>query len=169
VERRTVIPSLVYINEEVKKAVARGLLCSQIVIDIGLRELGMYNHDVIKAAGGLVGAMGFQGVTCGALTGAGCLLTFAAVDKIDRGVYLLIEEMEARFNKLICKYPGNTCADILDHDTSKIPTEVCYPLIVGAIHITLELLETVGLTRQIRDEQELESSLILAGSRASLE
>ncbi|MEW6327802.1 MAG: C-GCAxxG-C-C family protein [Thermodesulfobacteriota bacterium] len=105
----------------------------------------------------------------GALTGAACLLTFAAVDRVDRGVYLLIEELEARFNKLIDKYPGNRCADILDYDPSKIPTEVCSPLIAGAIHIALELLETVGLSRQIKEEQELESSLILAGSRASLE
>ncbi|MDI6790389.1 MAG: C-GCAxxG-C-C family protein [Thermodesulfobacteriota bacterium] len=163
------IPSLAYIHEEVKKAAARGLLCSQIVIDIGLRELGMYSHDVVKAAGGLVGAMGFQGVTCGALTGAACLLTFAAVDKVDRGVYLLIEELETRFNKLIDKYPGNRCADILDHDPSKIPTEVCSPLIAGAIHIALELLETAGLTRQIKEEQDMETDLLLTGSRANLE
>jgi hypothetical protein len=148
-------PSIEYIYEEVKKAASSGLLCSQIVIDIGLRELGMYSHDVVKAAGGLVGAMGFQGVTCGALSGAGCLLTFAAVD--------------TRFNKLIDKYPGNRCADILDHDLSKIPTEVCSPLIAGAIHIALELLETVGLTRQIKEEQELENDLLLTGSRANLE
>lgn len=163
------IPSIEYIHQEVKKAASKGLLCSQIIIDIGLRELGMYSHDVVKAAGGLVGAMGFQGVTCGALTGAGCLLTFAAVDKIDRGVYLLIEELEARFNKLIDKYPGNRCADILDYDPSKIPTEVCSPLIAGAIHIALELLETAGRTRQIKEEQELENGLLLTGSRANLE
>ncbi len=167
--KETVIPSLAYIHEEVKKAAARGLLCSQIVIDIGLGELGMYNHDVVKAAGGLVGAMGFQGVTCGTLTGAACLLTFAAVDKVDRGVYLLIEELEARFNKLIDKYPGNRCADILDYDPTKIPAEVCSPLIAGAIHIALELLETVGLTRQIKEQQALETNLLLTGSRANLE
>jgi hypothetical protein len=132
------------IREDVMRAAQRGLLCSQIIIDIGLRQLGMQSHDLIKGAGGLVGAIGLQGATCGALTGAACLLTFAAVDRLDRGVYLLIEELEERFNDLISQYPGNGCTHILDHDPEKVPSEVCHPLIAGAIQIVLSLLNGEG-------------------------
>jgi hypothetical protein len=138
-------PSIEYLLQEIKKAGKRGLLCSQIIIHIGLRELDMYSHDLVKGTGGLVGAIGLHGATCGALTGAACLLVFAGVDRLDRGVYLLIEELETRFNELIVKYPGNCCGDILDHDLSKTTTEVCHPLIAGAIQIALDLLDGEGI------------------------
>jgi hypothetical protein len=135
------VSSTEYLHREIKKAAQRGLLCSQIIIDIGLRELGMQSSDLVKGAGGLVGAIGLQGATCGALTGAACLLVFAAVDKLDRGVYLLIEELETSFNELIAKYPGNTCGDILDYDPSKMPSQVCHPIMAGVIQIVLGLLD----------------------------
>ncbi len=138
------IPSIAYLNQEIKSAAERGLLCSQIIVDIGLRELGMSSPDLVKGAGGLVGAIGLQGATCGALTGAACLIVFAAVDKLDREVYLLIEELEGGFNDLIAKYPGNHCGDILDYDPSKVPTEVCPPIIAGALQIALALLAGDG-------------------------
>lgn len=141
------MPSIEHIHQEVKKAAERGLLCSQIIVDIGLRHLGMRSQCLIKGAGGLVGAMGLQEATCGALTGAACLLAFAAIDKLNTGIYLLIEELESSFNELIAKYPGNCCGDILDHDPSKVPTEVCPPIIAGAIQITLELLNGNGIKR----------------------
>ena len=59
---------------EVKMAAQRGLLCSQIIVDIGLRRLEMRSQCLVKGAGGLVGAMGLQDATCGALTGAACLI-----------------------------------------------------------------------------------------------
>ncbi len=140
-------PSIEYLHREIKKAAERGLLCSQIIVDIGLRELGMSSADLVKGTGGLVGAIGLQGATCGALTGAACLLVFAGIDKLDREVYLLIEDLEARFNELIARYPGNHCGDILDYDPSKVPTEICHPLMAGAIQIVLELLNGEGITK----------------------
>ncbi len=160
-------PSTDYLHREIEEAAKRGLLCSQMVIDIGLRELGLGSPDLVKGAGGLVGAMGFQGVTCGALTGGALLLTFAAVDKLDRSIYLLIEDLEYRFNQLVSRCPGNRCADILDHEPEKHPHEVCYPLIGSAISIVLELLETTGITRKIAEEQELETSLLVLESQVS--
>ncbi|NVM23009.1 MAG: hypothetical protein HWN68_14660 [Desulfobacterales bacterium] len=59
----------------------------------------------------------------------------------------MIEDLESRFNELIAKYPGNCCGDILDHDPLKVPTEVCPPLIAGAIQIVLELLNGDGVAR----------------------
>lgn len=144
------VQSIKHFFEETKAAHKQGLLCSQTVIDIGLRELGLSSPDLVKGAGALVGAMGFQGVTCGALTGAGCLIVYAGVDKLERSVYLLIEELESRFKDLAADYPGLHCSDILDYDPTKIPTEVCFPLIAGSVHIALDLLDKAGIGRDDR-------------------
>ena len=131
--------------EEIKEAAGRGLQCSQIIVDIGLRHLGMRSECLIKGTAGLVGAMGLQEATCGALTGAASLIAFAAIDRLGHGIYLLIEELESRFSQLISEYPGNTCSAILDHDPTKVPTQVCPPIIARALQIALELLEESGI------------------------
>ncbi len=58
----------------------------------------------------------------------------------------VIQELEERFNaELVSKYPGNHCDDILETEPTKLPTEICPPIIAGAIRITLEILEGEGL------------------------
>ncbi len=138
--------SMKQLDEEVKKAAQKGLLCSQIIVDIGLRRLEMESKCLVKGAGGLVGAMGLQDATCGALTGAACLIAFASIETLGQGVYLLIEELESRFSGLITRYPGNTCGAILDYDPTKMPTEVCPPIIAGALQIALDLLDNAGIS-----------------------
>jgi hypothetical protein len=133
------------LHAEVKTAAQKGLLCSQIIVDIGLRQLGLRSQCLIKGAGGLVGAMGLQDATCGALTGAACLIAFAAIETLGQGVYLLIEELESRFGEMVSKYPGKNCGDILDADPTKVPTEICPPIIAGALKIALELLGNAGI------------------------
>jgi len=137
--------SMDQLNKEIKEAAGKGLQCSQIIVDIGLRHLGMRSECLIKGTAGLVGAMGLQDATCGALTGAASLIAFAAIDRLGHGIYLLIEELESRFAELISAYPGNTCGAILDHDPTKVPTQVCPPIIAGALRIALELLEDSGI------------------------
>lgn len=133
------------LNTEIKAAAQRGLQCSQIIVDIGLRHLGMRSECLIKGTAGLVGAMGLQEATCGALTGAASLIAFAAIDRLGHGIYLLIEELEDRFAELISDYPGNTCSAILEHDPSKVPTQVCPPIIAGALQIALDVLADSGI------------------------
>jgi hypothetical protein len=118
----------------------------------------MRSQCLVKGAGGLVGAMGLQAATCGALTGAACLIAFAAIETLNQGIYLLIEELESRFNELVSQYPGNTCGDILDYDPTKVPTEVCPPIIAGALHIALELLEEAGISASSGDIQAEEKA-----------
>lgn len=132
---------------EVKESSQRGNLCSQIVMDVGLRHLGMEKPEVVQAMGGLVGAQGLMGATCGTLTAAACLIASAVQGRIEQGrMYMLIQELEERFQEeLVTQYPGNHCDDILEADPSKVPTEVCPPIIAGAIRIALELLEAEGL------------------------
>jgi len=141
------VPSLEVLLGRVKASAEKGNLCSQIVLDVGLDHLGERKPDVVKAAGGLAGAQGFVEVTCGALTAAGVLIASAALDRMERDhMYMLIQELEERFNQDIASsYPGNRCGDFLDADPTKLPTEVCPPIIAGATKIALELLEENGI------------------------
>ena len=141
------VPSAEELMKRVRQSAERGNLCSQIVIDVGLGHLGEAKPDVVQAAGGLVGADGFLGVTCGALTAAGVLIASAAAGRLDRDLmYMLIQELEDRFDEeLASAYPGNKCDDFLEADPEKVPTQICPPIIAGAIRIALELLEEKGI------------------------
>ncbi|SPF55539.1 Redox-active family protein [Candidatus Desulfosporosinus infrequens] len=52
----------------------QGFCCSQIMLILGMDELGKENPDLIKAMQGLCGGIGRSGKTCGALTGGACLI-----------------------------------------------------------------------------------------------
>jgi hypothetical protein len=141
------VPSHEELLREIKESSQRGNLCSQIVVDVGLRHLGLERPDVVRAMAGLVGAQGLMGATCGSLTAAACLIASASQGKIDDGrMYMLVQELEERFKEeLLANYPGSHCDDILEADPGRLPTEVCPPIIAGAIRIALELLEGEGL------------------------
>ena len=140
------IPNIEQLDKEVKESAERGNLCSQIVVDVGLKHLNLEDGEVIKAVGGLVGAQGLMGATCGSLTAAACLIATAWKNKEDKDrMYMLIQEVEERFNsELISQYPGNRCDDLLEADPTKLPTEVCPPVIAGTIRLALELLQEEG-------------------------
>ncbi len=141
------LPELEQLHREVKESSLRGYLCSQIVVDVGLRHLNMASEDVLRAVGGLVGAQGMMGATCGALTAAACLIAYAAFGRVDPDrTYMLIQELEDRFNnERVSQYPGNRCDDLLESDPQKVPTDICPPVIAGSIRIALELLESEGI------------------------
>lgn len=142
------IPDLEQLAREVKESAQRGNLCSQIVVDLGFRHLGIENEAVVRAVGGLVGAQGLMGATCGSLTAAACLIAYAGQGRIDQDrLYMLIQELEGRFNdELVSQYPGNHCDDLLEADPAKVPTDICPPVIAGAIRIALELLRDEGVS-----------------------
>jgi hypothetical protein len=140
------IPPLEQLTKEVKESSQKGNLCSQIVVDVGMQHLNKTNPDVVQAMGGLVGAQGLMGATCGTLTAGACLIAAVSQGRLDRDrMYMVIQELEERFNtELVSQYPANHCDDILEADPTKLPTEVCPPIIAGTIRIVLALLEDEG-------------------------
>ena len=52
----------------------KGYCCSQIILLLGLEAQGAENPELIRAAAGLCHGIGGTRHTCGALTGASCLL-----------------------------------------------------------------------------------------------
>jgi len=58
----------------------QGFQCSQILVQIALEAQGKKNSELVSAMSGLLGGMGC-GKTCGALTGACCLIgLYAGMD-----------------------------------------------------------------------------------------
>ena len=63
----------------------KGYKCSHIVMQIGLDEQQKTNPDLMRAMSGLASGMG-GGLTCGALTGACCLIgLYAGMDGDQKG------------------------------------------------------------------------------------
>ncbi len=52
---------------------AQGFYCSQILIKPGLELQGKENPDLVRAAHGLAGGLGFSGELCAALSGRATL------------------------------------------------------------------------------------------------
>jgi C_GCAxxG_C_C family probable redox protein len=90
----------------------QGYCCSQIILFLGLDNLGKENPDLIRAMQGLCGGIGRTGKTCGALTGGVCLIGLNAGKgtneesghtKINVMINSLLEWFESTYNSLDCQ------------------------------------------------------------------
>jgi C_GCAxxG_C_C family probable redox protein len=123
--------------ETMKEMKAHGFYCSQVILKLGLDLLGKENPDLVRAANGLAGGLGFTGELCGALTGGACLLGLYA------GKGLPEEEQDPRLNFMVedlvkwfklaygSVYGGIRCDDITE--MGKSMSSRC-PLIVMATY-----------------------------------
>jgi C_GCAxxG_C_C family probable redox protein len=97
----------------------QGFYCSQILILMGLDMLGKSNPDLVGAAHGLAGGLGFQGELCGSLTGSACLLGLYAgkkrsEDEEDPRLDFMIEDLVKWFKSSVGeKYGGCRCEEII--------------------------------------------------------
>lgn len=100
----------------------QGFHCSQIMLFLGLESQGKTDPDLIRAMAGLAGGIGFCGDTCGALTGAACLVAlFAGRGSPDEEEHprlnLMISELVEWFtNEFSECYGGIQCRQILAED-----------------------------------------------------
>ncbi|MDR3586225.1 MAG: C-GCAxxG-C-C family protein [Desulfosporosinus sp.] len=95
----------------------QGFCCSQIILILGLDDLGRENPDLIKAMHGLCGGIGRSGKTCGALTGGVCLIGL----NVGKGtpselghakINLMINDLMEWFEEV---HGSLDCEGILDH------------------------------------------------------
>lgn len=99
-----------------------GFYCSQILLIIGLEAQDKENPDLIRAMSGLNGGVGFEGKTCGALTGGACLIGLytgkgTAEEMEDSRENDMIRELVMWFEQTACQgYAGIDCDDILEND-----------------------------------------------------
>ncbi len=127
----------------------QGFYCSQILVSMGLEDQGKTNPDVVRAAGGLAGGLGFSGELCGALTGGACLLGLYAGKgiaeekdnpRLDVMVKALVDWFQTEYGQ---QYGGIRCSDILANDPANMPAR-CPGMVVGTYQKVQELLSQFG-------------------------
>lgn len=130
----------------------QGFNCSQILLLLGLENLGRSSPDLIRAMTGLGGGLGFSGKICGALTGGVCLLGLyagrgALEEKEHDRFLLLIDELVQWFEGEAGRlYGGINCADILGEElTYRVVTPKCGTLIGSTYNKVKEILVSNGI------------------------
>lgn len=88
---------------------ADGLCCSSIMIELGLRLRGENNEQFVKAARALCNGMQ-SGLTCGALTGAVCMLAL-----FDERNTEMTKDMVAWFRYSLCEKYGSIDCEAITH------------------------------------------------------
>jgi hypothetical protein len=98
----------------------QGYCCTQIVLHLALDAQGTRNPGLIRAMSGLCrGSLSTQG-SCGALTGAVCLIGYyagkgQADQEANERLPVMLSEITHWFEEYAsARFGGSTCADIVD-------------------------------------------------------
>lgn len=127
----------------------QGFYCSQILILQGLEMTGMSNPDLVRAAHGLAGGLGFTGELCGALTGGAALIGLYAgkgtpeQQEDPRLLFMagdLVKWFKAEYGE---QFGGIRCEEILAGD-SQNQAKRCPLLITGVFQKVKDLLVENG-------------------------
>ena len=127
----------------------QGFFCSQILMLLGLELQGKDNPDLIRAANGLAGGLGFTGEACGALTGGACLLgLYAGKGKLEDPENLrlnfMVEDLVKWFKEGYGQeYGGIRCNDILAGNSGNQAVR-CPVMMAGTFQKVKELLVENG-------------------------
>jgi len=124
----------------------QGFCCSQIMLLAGLAFTEKEDSDMIAAMNGLCRGGFSRRCTCGALTGALCLMGFYAgkgshAEERDPRLEVMTTELQDWFAK---KWGADGqlvgCGDILGYVVEPEPGR-CYPMVLETLVKTLQLLE----------------------------
>lgn len=128
-----------------------GYCCSQIMLLLGLQELGRSNPDLVRAAAGLCHGMGDCEGPCGVLTGGACLLGLYAGkglddEETDERLPLLLSELTDWFRETATsEYGGIACSQIIGTDCGKPDQQRCGSLLSRTYAHIREILAENGL------------------------
>ncbi|MBI5845442.1 MAG: C_GCAxxG_C_C family protein [Deltaproteobacteria bacterium] len=131
-----------------------GYNCSQILMDLTLKQLGRNNPDLVRAMSGLGDGCGFFQETCGVMTSAACVISLFAgkgADDENEERYLLpmLQDLNDWFQEEIgAKYKGTRCRDIVG-DLVGTPSgkQICGGVVLMAWAKVNELLQSYGYPR----------------------
>jgi C_GCAxxG_C_C family probable redox protein len=122
------------------------MLCSQILVKMGLEAQGKTDPDLVRAMGGLAGGLGFCGKICGALSGGACLIALYAgkgspEEAVDSRFNDMVRELVTWFeNEYGSVYGSIECKDILnDNPQNKI--DRCPQITFNTYQKVKEILE----------------------------
>lgn len=77
IEEKILILAEVDMNQDIFELKMKGYCCSQIIMELGLKQLGKENPDLVSALIGLCNGL-WNGKTCGIISAANCL--FCLID-----------------------------------------------------------------------------------------
>lgn len=127
----------------------QGFFCSQILLIMGLEMQGKANSDLVGAAQGLAGGLGFTGELCGALSGGATLLGLYAgkgtpEQEDDPRLLFMIEDLVKWFKTEYGEpFGGIRCEEIIASD-SQNATRRCPVMVSGVFQKVKELLVENG-------------------------
>ena len=127
----------------------KGYCCSQIILLLGLEAQGQTNPALIRSASGLCHGIAGAGHTCGALTGAACLLALYAGkgeenEEEDERLPLMLESLAHWFAEYTSGFGGSACTDILGESAARPDPNVCGRLIAETMDQALAILVDNG-------------------------
>ena len=127
----------------------KGYCCSQIILLLGLEAQGSENPALIRAVSGLCHGIGGAGHTCGALTGAACLLGLYAgkgqqSEEENERLPLMLESLAHWFVQYTSGFGGTACTDILGESATQPDHNICGRLIADTMDQTLAILVDNG-------------------------
>lgn len=129
---------------DILRLAGQGYCCSQIVVQMALDIQGVQNPGLIRAMAGLCnGTPGTKG-TCGALTGAACLLAYyagkATPDDVENErLQLMLTELSRWFvEQYSPEFGGMHCSDIVSD--GQPDSKICGGLISACYGLALALL-----------------------------
>lgn len=118
---------------DIFRLAGEGYCCSQIIIQMALEVQGVENPGLIRAFSGLCHGFPATKGSCGAITGAACLIGYfggkghSAEDENER-LPLMLSELSDWFEEFAAsRFTGIRCADIVDTGTPD--SSICTNLI----------------------------------------
>ena len=127
----------------------KGYYCSQILLTLALEAQGKQDPDLIRAMSGLAIGCGEGAGTCGALSGAACMIALYAGKGQDAEIELdefrlMLAELWEWFEKEVgATYGGVRCDDILGDGTPR--TLRCGPIVAATYSRVIEILMEQGI------------------------
>ena len=128
----------------------KGYYCSQILISMALEERGQTNPDLVRAMAGLAHGCGNSKATCGALTGASCVLALYAGKGQDdeeesERLFAMMQELSDWFEEVIGgRHGGISCEAIVGEAGPTASRQTCGSLVAETYNKTREILASSG-------------------------
>lgn len=129
---------------------SQGFYCSQILLALTLEIRGGANPELLRAMAGLAYGCGAGRATCGALTGAACVLALYAgkggLDEEESPALMpMLEELTEWFAAEAGGEGGAlTCEAIMGGDAPRAPQRKCGNLVAAVFAKVMELLAGNG-------------------------
>jgi hypothetical protein len=130
---------------------AKGYTCSQIMIQLALKTLGVENPDLVRAMAGLAYGCGNGQAACGALTGGCCLIalyaakgndTETAAEHLPRMLNELVQWFETEVGG---RYGGIICDVITGEGGPAAARERCFAITSDTFVKTMVILVAHGV------------------------